>query len=175
MTESTPTATRYTRAGVVRRLRDSLADVEFALQMIPPQWTHEAPEVRGLPADSWTVAMNLAHLAIYDEEVGGVMLESFAPGFDPTERHHGGGETWFYDDAVALSHEPVEVILGRLRSGRQRQIAIVEAHDDAWLHGGTTPLWPDPLHTPGWVATKTFQHTWEHGNAILRVALFAPR
>jgi hypothetical protein len=25
------------------------------------------------------------------------------------------------------------------------------------------------------VATKTFQHTWEHGNAILRVALFAPR
>ena len=26
-----------------------------------------------------------------------------------------------------------------------------------------------------WVATKTFQHTWEHGNAILRVALFTPR
>ena len=42
-----------------------------------------------------------------------------------------------------------------------------------------TRLFTDPRadlpHSIAWVATKTFQHTWEHGNAILRVALFAPR
>lgn len=36
-------------------------------------------------------------------------------------------------------------------------------------------LWSERLrHSAGWVAAKTFQHTWEHGNFLLRVALFSP-
>jgi hypothetical protein len=40
-----------------------------------------------------------------------------------------------------------------------------------------TPLFTrgETMRAPGWIATKTFQHTWEHGNALLRLALYAPR
>jgi hypothetical protein len=72
-------------------------------------------------------------------------------------------------------------IMARLRPARARQIEIVESFDRERFNEPLTPLWSGsgryggPLHPPGWVATKTFQHTWEHGNAVLRVALFAPR
>ena len=56
---------------------------------------------------------------------------------------------------------------------------IVESAPVELFNDPKTMLWsgrnagrPHPL---SWVATKTFQHTWEHGNSILRVALFAPR
>lgn len=40
------------------------------------------------------------------------------------------------------------------------------------------PVWREvpgnravPVHSPGWVLTKTIQHTREHGNTIIRIAL----
>ena len=158
---------------VVRRLRDSLGDLEFGLARSPEEWHHALPPE--LPADAWTVAMNLAHLTIYEESVALRLLRSFDPAFDTAGERRGGDESWFYNDALALSAESIEAMMSRLRAARRRQIEIVEALGEDHINSGVTPLWPDPQHTAGWVATKTFQHTWEHGNAILQVALFAPR
>jgi len=119
--------------------------------------------------------MNLAHLTIYEESMALRVLRSFEPGFDPAGERRGGDESWFYNDALALSAGPIEAMLSRLRSARRQQIDLVESLGETRLNSGVTPLWPEPEHTAGWVATKTFQHTWEHGNAILQVALFAPR
>ena len=86
MTSTTPNCPADARVIVtitdtVRRLRDSLADVEFGLAMVPERWHHErSPEVA---PDAWTVAMNLAHLTFYEENVALRLLRSFAPGFDP--------------------------------------------------------------------------------------------
>ena len=170
--ESVP-ATTYRIDDVIRRLRDSLADLEFGLEQSPARWHHALPPE--VAPDAWTVAMNLAHLTIYEENVALRLLRSFAPGFDPAGERRGGDEAWFYNEALALSAEPIEQALWRLRSARQEQIELVESLGETRLNSGVTPLWPDPQHTAGWVATKTFQHTWEHGNAILRVALFSPR
>jgi hypothetical protein len=167
------TKTLYRIDEVVRRLEDSLRDLEFGLGMVPPQWTHAA--VPGAPADSWTVAMNLAHLAIYEEVTALLMLRSFEPGFDVASAPPVGDESWFSQQALAISVQPVAAIFDRLRAARSEQIDLVRHLGEARLNNGVTPLWPDPNHTAGWVATKTFQHTWEHGNAILRVALFVPR
>lgn len=50
--------------------------------------------------------------------------------------------------------------------------------DDDLFQALTTTLWKDDSapegHSAAWVAAKTFQHTWEHGNSIFRIALFAP-
>jgi hypothetical protein len=47
---------------------------------------------------------------------------------------------------------------------------------DELFQASTTTLWTDVLaadgHSAAWVAAKTFQHTWEHGNSILCIALF---
>jgi hypothetical protein len=158
---------------VVRRLRDSLADLEFGLARAPERWRHAPPPE--VAPDAWTVAMNLAHVTIYEENVALRLLRSCAPGFDPADERRGGDEAWFYNQALALSAEPIEPTLTRLRAARQQQIDLVEAFGELRLNSAVTPLWPDTQHTAGWVAIKTFQHTWEHGNAILRVALFSPR
>ena len=158
---------------VVRRLRDTLSDLEFGLAQAPKRWHHALPPE--VPTDAWTVAMNLAHLTIYEESMALRLLRSFEPGFDPAGERRGGDESWFYNEALALSAESIEAMLSRLRAARQHQIDVVEALGEDRLNAGATPLWPDPQHTAGWVVTKTFQHTWEHGNAILQVALFAPR
>lgn len=166
-------APTFTVAETVRRLRDSLADVEFGLSAVPERWRHTlSPEVA---PDAWTVAMNLAHLTFYEENVGLRLLRSFEPGFDATNEREGGDERWFLAETVTLAADPVAAILARLRDARAQQIALVESFGDTRLNDGVTPLWSEPTHTAGWVATKTFQHTWEHGNAILRAALFAPR
>ena len=167
------TRTLYRIDDVVRRLEDSLRDLEFGLGMVPPQWTHAA--VPGAPDDSWTAAMNLAHLAIYEEVTAIAMLRSFEPGFDLAGARRGGDESWFSEQAIAISEQPAAAILDRLRAARSAQIDLVRQLGEERLNSGVTPLWPDPNHTAGWVATKTIQHTWEHGNTILRVALFAPR
>jgi hypothetical protein len=163
----------YVIHDVIRRLRDSLADLEFGLVQAPARWHHALPPA--VAPDAWTVAMNLAHLTIYEEGVALRLLRSFEPGFDPAGERRGGDESWFYNEALALSGRPIEGTLSRLRSARREQVALVESFGESRLNSGATPLWPEPEHTAGWVATKTFQHTWEHGNAILQVALFAPR
>jgi hypothetical protein len=78
-----------------------------------------------------------------------------------------------------LAAEPVETLVARLHAVRDRQIAIIESTPAEIFNEPKTMLWSDrnvgKPRALSWVATKTFQHTWEHGNAILRAALFAPR
>ena len=94
MTSTTPNCPADARvtitvADTLRRLRDSLADVEFGLAM-PERWHHErSPEVA---PDAWIVAMNLAHLTFYEENVALRLLRSFAPSFDPANERQGGDE-----------------------------------------------------------------------------------
>jgi DinB superfamily len=163
---------------VVEALRSSLATIEWATRVLPPQWTNALRE--HYPPDSWTVTMNLAHMVLYEERLAVPMLESLAEGNDGTDRVQSVSEQ--YPDAVLLAEEPMDELMRRLRAARERQLAIVGAMDARRLNAPATEHWGkvDPnmgarAHSAGWVAMKTFQHTWDHGNAILRMALFAPR
>jgi hypothetical protein len=90
-----------------------------------------------------------------------------------------GLEHWFHADAVAISADPVDLLVSRLHNAREEQISTIEPLSDHAFNTPRTRLFSDPSadlrHSTAWVATKTFQHTWEHGNAIMRVSLFAPR
>jgi len=139
--------------------------------------SHDQPDFYA-PGE-WNVAMNLAHLVVYEERIAVPVLEALVTGSDGVGATPSSREDWFFNDAVALSRDEVGVMVERLRKARVRQIEIVEAYDAERFNGAVTPLWSSGRHgaaphSAGWVATKTFQHTWEHGNAILRLVLFAP-
>ncbi|MEX1253214.1 MAG: DinB family protein [Dehalococcoidia bacterium] len=160
------------------RLSDSLRTIEWAVSLVPEQWTHRLPE--HYPADAWSVAMNIAHLVTYEEGLAAPMLEALAAGCDGTDVVASADER--LADAVAIADQPLDALMARLRSARGRQIEVVKDFPAERFSAPLTPLWGrhyplygDHLHSAGWVASKTFQHTWEHGNAILRVALYAPR
>jgi hypothetical protein len=76
--------------------------------------------------------------------------------------------------AAALAAQPLETILARLRAARRRQVDALRAMTDGRFESATTRHWGSGPHTPAWVAAKTLQHTWEHGNSVMQIALFYP-
>jgi hypothetical protein len=172
------TNTGFDRAATARLLRDSFEVVASAARSLPTRWTHENPG--WYPADAWTVAMNLAHMLVYEAQMANPVLAAMTKGCDGVGATKSDVESWFLADAEALAPAPIEELVRRLADARHDAIAIVESFADARWNTGMTPLWTRgeatrALRTPAWVAMKTFQHTWEHGNAVLRMALIAPR
>ena len=168
----------FDQTKTARRLRDSIDTVIGAARMVPAACIHAL--MPGLPKDAWTVAMNLAHLVVYDEGISVPVLESLASGADGTTLIRTDNEGWFYNDAVALSSQPLDALISRLEEARARQVDIVQSFSAVdwnrrWSPAFSSGLHGNGPHSPAWIATKSFQHTWEHGSAVLRAALFAPR
>ena len=167
----------FTIKGTADHLRDSLTTVEWAVSLLPERWSHALPDY--YEPEAWGAAMNVAHLAVYEDKLAGPVLASLAAGGDGTDASASVDERTA--EAFAIADQPLPALLDRLRRARQRQIETVEAFDPERFNVPVTPLWGEGyprygsrLHSAAWVATKTFQHTWEHGNAILRLALFSP-
>ena len=167
----------FDRGETIARLRESLATIESFLALVPAQWTHTPPP--GSPEGAWSVAMNLAHLVIYEECIAAPLLDAMAAGGDGAGSVRAVSEAAFLEDAIAIAGQPLPALLERLRGVRARQIDAIAPMSDIEFNRPATPLFSarsaGVSHPASWVATKTFQHTWEHGNAILRVAMFAPR
>jgi uncharacterized damage-inducible protein DinB len=163
-------ATVFDRAETIRQLDESLRLLERAVAAAPERW--HRPSEPGLPPDFWGVAMNLAHLALYEEHWPAPVLEAIASGTPepPATNSDEADER----DAAALVAEPLEAILDRLRAARRRQIDALQAMTDERFEGATTHRWGRGPHTAAWVAAKTVQHTWEHGNSVMQLALFYP-
>jgi hypothetical protein len=166
------------RDHAIAQLRESLAMVEWAARGVPEGFAHALMPQQ--PADAWAPARNVAHLVVYEEGIAAPVLESLAAGGDGAGAMRPELASWFEPDAAALEDEGIEPLLARLRAVRERQVAAVGAIDGARFNECYAPVFPLPVHgspphSPGFVAMKTVQHTWEHGNAILRAALFAPR
>jgi hypothetical protein len=169
----------FDRDALLARLRDAHRALTWAVETLPEDWHHRSPGglVVGCEEDAWSVAQNLAHLVVYEEEVTLVALESLLHG------GRGVGRTSPRDPAFLrrwehLSAEPATRLLDRLAATRQSLTLLARAFDvsafDADLRLGRTTDYVLDRHAPGWVVTKSAQHTWEHAVSVMRVALYAP-
>src|SRR5262245_59494972 len=157
---------------MVSRLEQSLADVLSAVAMTPPHWHY-----RSAWPDAWSVAQNLAHLAVYEEQIAAPILEALAAGTDASDAVMSVLESNYDYLWEQLATEPIDVITERLKAARTRQVRAITAMPADRFHEPGTTLWKELEaggHSAAWVASKTFQHTWEHGSSIMQVALFAP-
>ncbi len=127
-----------------------------------------------IPGHDWGVKMQLAHLAVYEDQLAAPVLDAMAEGANGREAAPSGSEDWFRRDAQALSGKGLSHILRTLRTARARQLQALERFDQDSFNRPLTPLWGE-LQPAGWVAAKTVQHTWEHGTPIMQTALFALR
>jgi hypothetical protein len=172
--------TATSRAETIDRLQTSLETVRYAVSVVPPDWHARLPtDQPGLEwLGSWSVAQTLAHLVVYEELVAVPILEAIVTGGDAAAEVATAMERAYDDRWLALSASPVAELLRLLTDARARQVAAIAAIDDARFHALATVLWRDDPsqegHSAAWVATKTVQHTWEHGNSILQLALFGP-
>ena len=157
------------------RLAQSLETIEWAVSETPEAYTHKVPDF--YHEGEWGVAMNLAHLIVYDEGIANPILGDLAKGGDGVRSTKSHLEQWFAQDALDIADRPVHELMARFADAHRRQADVVNSFSDEAFNKPATPLFADGsgMKSAGWIATKTFQHAWEHGNAILRMALFAPR
>jgi hypothetical protein len=96
----------------------------------------------------------------------------------PSMRQWLGGTIPFLDDKDedrdwSKSHEKVEGLLEKFRIVRAEQIALLPNFDDAAWSTTCEAVW-GPV-TLLWVISKTYQHTAEHINDVMRIGLFWDR
>lgn len=146
-----------------QRLRESISTIEWAVSVLPERWSHDLPDF--YTQGEWGVAMNLAHLVVYEEEISLPVLAALAAGGEGVGATRSATEDSFLADAITIASEPIDGLLERLRLARDRQIDIVEAYDGERFNTAVTPLWSSPLSrasgrqgTPqsaGWVARRS--------------------
>ena len=150
-----------------RLLRESELQLEWAVSLVPESMQ------RSSPPGMWSVARNLAHLAVYEEVIAAPTVRALAEGRDASTVTPQETEQSLSQREEVLSWQAVDAIMERLRMAREQQIEALGAFSDETLSAPERTAWGRT--SAAWVLNKTFQHTWEHGNTILQIALFYPR
>lgn len=80
-------------------------------------------------------------------------------------------EADFDEDAAWGDGKDLDAILTDFRRVRAEQLELLPLfNDQLWHETRQTPFWGDV--TLLWLVSKTFQHTAEHSNDVMRMALF---
>lgn len=130
----------------------------WALGQVPPTRWQRQP-----PFGGWSPARHLFHLIYYEETIALPSMQQWqgAPVAIPPPA--GEELAWRRDLAVPP-------LIEAFRAVRQEQVLLVSELADADWDRPRTTLWGE--HTLRWVVTKTFQHTLEHANTLLQMALY---
>ena len=136
---------------------------EWAIRQVPSKRLTVPPPM-GL--GEWPALRHLHHLVWYEREFAlpsmRIWLGAAPPDGDALD-----------EDADWAADQPtleVDALLRSLVAGRDEQRAILTGLDAAAWTTARTTGWDDvPLR---WVVSKTYQHTAEHTNDVLRIALF---
>jgi hypothetical protein len=124
----------------------------------------------GVGLGEWSALRHLFHLVWYEREFALPTMRLWLGGPPFTEEG--------LDDEADWHAQRTGVELGAwlhaFAEGRDEQRALLARLDPAaWteerLIGWSDQPWPVPLR---WVVAKTYQHTAEHTNDVLRIALF---
>lgn len=154
--------------------------IEYAATLIPkarwlespPHGNHPKadPELKGYFGD-WSAGRLLFHLVHYEENYALPSMQLWAepradqnqaPGGQPGEE-----ESW---QAAGKTDLEKDTLLGRFRAVRAKQIQLLRAIPDGVLQEERSTGWGDVNAL--FVVGKTVQHTLEHGNDLLKNALY---
>jgi hypothetical protein len=131
--------------------------------------TEQVPDARRYvqpPAGlgEWTVARHVFHLLYYEQTIALPSMRQWLDGIIPPT------EELDEDVAWANQQESVESLLDKFRTVRAEQIALLPKFDDSTWNATCEAVW-GPV-TLLWVVSKTYQHTAEHTNDVMRIGLF---
>ena len=136
---------------------------EWAIRQVPLERLTQTPPA-GL--GEWPALRHLHHLVWYERELALPSMRIWL-GATPPDGHALDEDADWAADQSTLQ---VDMLLRSLVAGRDEQRAILTGLDAAAWATARTTGWDDvPLR---WVVSKTYQHTAEHTNDVLRIALF---
>lgn len=151
-----------------QQIQTSTEGFLWAVELIPQERHYLPPR-----PDRWPVARIVYHMLCYDRYIGLPALRQWAGGELST-----AGLTGSIEGDAALEeanwqqgegHE-VQAMLADFRELRAEQLSLLQQFPESVWSEERDALW-GPV-TLKWVATKTYQHTLEHTDEILRSYLW---
>ncbi len=128
------------------------------LYVVPPGDPH-----RGGTLGAWPIARHVCHMTYYERNCVLPSMRQWLGAARPTMDG--------YDDEGCWDGSPnMDRFIAEFLQARREQIALLAQYSpEAWDEARDAVWGPVTLR---WVVSKTYQHTFEHGSTIMRIALF---
>ena len=148
-----------------QQLQTSADSLLWAVDQIPQERLYLAPRV-----DRWSVARIIYHLVCYEQRFALPSMRQWSGGPKPVvstqeeeevqeDRNWNGGQ----------GHE-VATLIADFRAVRSEQVALCSQFDEQSWHESRDVIWGQ--RSLKWVVIKTYQHTLEHTDEVLRAYLW---
>ena len=134
----------------------------------------QAPEERRFvpppkPLGEWSVMGQVFHMLHYERTIALPAMRQWLGEPCPPR------DAWLREEAIWNDGQSQDGarLLADFRAVRDEQIALLPLFDAAAWHEPRVAVWSPAMTTLYWTVSKTYQHTFEHTNTILQIALFS--
>lgn len=148
-----------------RQLRASGDSLVWAFEQISVEYQYRLPPAPAYLGD-WSPARHMWHVTEYERCVAIPVMQSWLTD------NHSDPASWQVDETnwESVQRGRPEKLIANFYTVRQAQINLLgELAEIDWDRQQQTPWGRKPLSM---VVTKTFQHTYEHGDILLRMGLW---
>ena len=146
------------------QLQSSAEAFIWAVEQVPQDRREITPPPK---AGEWSVARHIFHMLYYEREAALPHLQHWTDGsLDLTQTfdHYDENGVW------QNGNHPIDAMLQEFRQVRTEQIALLPNFTEQLWHEVRPSGWGNK--SMNWIVSKTFQHTADHTNTILQMALF---
>lgn len=148
-----------------RQLQTSMEGVLWAVEQIPQERLYVAPR-----PDRWPIARVIYHLARYEQRLALPSMLQWLGGPRPIVGTPEEDEAEEDQDWSNGQNHEMQSLLAEFKTVRTQQLALLSQFNEQSWHEDRDVIWG---HFPlKWVVTKTYQHTLEHTDEILRAYLW---
>lgn len=149
-----------------KSLQTSAEEFEWAFSKVDPAYHQSIPPDTGLGL--WPPARHMWHVTEYERCLAIPIMKQWLgapPLSDDDDIWPDSDEMW-----AEAAHQPAEAYIKAFWDARHEQLAMFDALEAVdWSALRPTGWGEKPLSM---VVTKTYQHTWEHGNTLMRMGLW---
>lgn len=148
------------------QLKSSGEGFAWAFQQIEPELHFELPPVPNYMG-TWSPARLVWHVTEYERCLVLPSMRQWLGGEMPS-----GDNIWPDDDATWASaqNRSADALVAAFHAVRQEQIKLLDPLENVDWTAPRQTLWG--LKPLSMVVTKTYQHTFEHGDTLLRMSLW---
>jgi hypothetical protein len=148
-----------------QQLQASADSFLWAVDQIQQERLYLAPR-----ADRWPVARLIYHLACYEQRIALPSMRQWSGGPKPVVGTQEGDGTQEDRNWNGGQGHEMSTLIADFRVVRSEQLALCSQFDEQSWHESRDVIWGQ--RSLKWVVTKTYQHTLEHTDEVLRAYLW---
>ncbi len=148
------------------KLRESAENFAWAVAQVPVE-RHCTPPPE--PLGEWSAMRQVFHMTHYERTIALPTMRQWLGEPRPSR------DAWLQEEAIwngSQGHDGGH-LLADFRAVREEQVALLPVFDRAAWDEPRLAIWGPLTTTLHWTIAKTYQHTFEHTNTILQIALFS--